>query len=126
MTLTDLKAVSDLASINEELRSYATTPLCRRIFNGRSTMGSISSIHSTQNILTGHSDSVGGFVALTDEKDPEWIGFVQIRPVRSFHRLTRSWSFAERRRLPSAWRLTTKTVEWLRTFSPSTRRVQKV
>lgn len=34
-------------------------------------------VHSTTKYLNGHSDSVGGFVALNDEKDAEWIGFVQ-------------------------------------------------
>jgi cystathionine beta-lyase/cystathionine gamma-synthase len=34
-------------------------------------------VHSTTKYLNGHSDSVGGFVALNDETDAEWIGFVQ-------------------------------------------------
>ena len=34
-------------------------------------------VHSTTKYLNGHSDSVGGFVALNDEKDAEWIKFVQ-------------------------------------------------
>jgi cystathionine gamma-lyase/cystathionine beta-lyase/cystathionine gamma-lyase/homocysteine desulfhydrase len=34
-------------------------------------------VHSTTKYLNGHSDSVGGFVALNDAKDAEWIGFVQ-------------------------------------------------
>jgi cystathionine beta-lyase/cystathionine gamma-synthase len=34
-------------------------------------------VHSTTKYLNGHSDSVGGFVALNDEADAEWIKFVQ-------------------------------------------------
>ena len=34
-------------------------------------------VHSTTKYLNGHSDSVGGFVALNDETDAEWIKFVQ-------------------------------------------------
>ena len=58
-------------------RSSATTLLCRRIFSGRSNSACDIVVHSTTKYLNGHSDSVGGFVALNDEKDAEWIGFVQ-------------------------------------------------
>jgi len=34
-------------------------------------------VHSTTKYLNGHSDSVGGFVALNDETDADWIKFVQ-------------------------------------------------
>jgi cystathionine beta-lyase/cystathionine gamma-synthase len=34
-------------------------------------------VHSTTKYLNGHSDSIGGFVALKDEEDAEWIAFVQ-------------------------------------------------
>jgi cystathionine gamma-lyase/cystathionine beta-lyase/cystathionine gamma-lyase/homocysteine desulfhydrase len=34
-------------------------------------------VHSTTKYLNGHSDSVGGAVILNDDKDAEWIGFVQ-------------------------------------------------
>ena len=50
---------------------------CRRIFSGRSISAFDIVVHSTTKYLNGHSDSVGGFVALNDEKDAEWIRFVQ-------------------------------------------------
>jgi cystathionine beta-lyase/cystathionine gamma-synthase len=34
-------------------------------------------LHSATKYLNGHSDSVGGIVALSDEKDSEWMKFVQ-------------------------------------------------
>jgi cystathionine beta-lyase/cystathionine gamma-synthase len=34
-------------------------------------------VHSTTKYLNGHSDGVGGIVVLNDEKDAEWIAFVQ-------------------------------------------------
>jgi cystathionine gamma-lyase/cystathionine beta-lyase/cystathionine gamma-lyase/homocysteine desulfhydrase len=34
-------------------------------------------VHSTTKYLNGHSDSIGGFLALNDEADAEWIQFIQ-------------------------------------------------
>ncbi|HYH84499.1 MAG TPA: PLP-dependent transferase, partial [Pyrinomonadaceae bacterium] len=34
-------------------------------------------VHSTTKYLNGHSDGVGGIVVLNDEKDAEWIQFIQ-------------------------------------------------
>jgi cystathionine beta-lyase/cystathionine gamma-synthase len=34
-------------------------------------------VHSTTKYLNGHSDGVGGIVVLNDEKDAEWLGFIQ-------------------------------------------------
>jgi cystathionine beta-lyase/cystathionine gamma-synthase len=34
-------------------------------------------VHSTTKYLNGHSDSIGGFVALNDEEDANWIQFIQ-------------------------------------------------
>jgi cystathionine beta-lyase/cystathionine gamma-synthase len=34
-------------------------------------------VHSTTKYLNGHSDGVGGIVVLNDEKDAEWLAFVQ-------------------------------------------------
>src|ERR671930_181162 len=34
-------------------------------------------VHSTTKYLNGHSDSVGGVVVLNDEKDAEWLQFIQ-------------------------------------------------
>src|SRR5215813_13151068 len=76
MTVTDLKAVSELAHSrgakvvcdNTFMSPYLQQPM---------NFGVDIVVHSTTKYLNGHSDSVGGFVALNDEKDAEWIGFVQ-------------------------------------------------
>jgi cystathionine beta-lyase/cystathionine gamma-synthase len=76
MTVTDLKAVSDLA------HSFGATVVCDNTFMSPYLQKPINFgvdivVHSTTKYLNGHSDSVGGFVALNDEKDAEWLGFVQ-------------------------------------------------
>ena len=76
MSVTDLKAVSDLAHAN------GATVVCDNTFMSPYFQQPLSFgvdivVHSTTKYLNGHSDSVGGFVALNDEKDAEWIGFVQ-------------------------------------------------
>ncbi len=76
MSVTDLHAVSDLAHAhgakvvcdNTFMSPYLQRPL---------EFGVDIVVHSTTKYLNGHSDSVGGFVALNDEADAEWIGFVQ-------------------------------------------------
>ncbi len=76
MTITDLKAVSDLAHANGAKvvcdNTFMSPYFQRPIEHGVDIV-----VHSTTKYLNGHSDSVGGFVALNDEKDAEWIGFVQ-------------------------------------------------
>ena len=76
MTVTDLKAVSDLA------HSFGAKVVCDNTFMSPYLQQPVNFgvdivVHSTTKYLNGHSDSVGGFVALNDEKDAEWIGFVQ-------------------------------------------------
>ncbi|MCE7961082.1 MAG: cystathionine gamma-synthase [Acidobacteria bacterium ACB1] len=76
MTVTDLAAVSGIAHArgakvvcdNTFLSPYFQRPI---------EHGVDIVVHSTTKYLNGHSDSVGGFVALNDDKDAEWIGFVQ-------------------------------------------------
>lgn len=76
MTVTDLRAVSDLAHArgakvvcdNTFMSPYLQRPV---------DFGVDIVVHSTTKYLNGHSDSVGGFVALKDEKDAEWIQFIQ-------------------------------------------------
>ncbi|REJ79049.1 MAG: cystathionine gamma-synthase [Acidobacteria bacterium] len=76
MSLTDLEAVSSLAHTqgaivvcdNTFMSPYLQRPL---------ELGVDVVVHSTTKYLNGHSDSVGGFVALNDERHAEWIGFVQ-------------------------------------------------
>ncbi|RMG07445.1 MAG: aminotransferase class I/II-fold pyridoxal phosphate-dependent enzyme, partial [Acidobacteria bacterium] len=76
MAITDLKAVSDIAHYhgakvvcdNTFMSPYLQRPM---------EFGVDIVVHSTTKYLNGHSDSVGGFVALNDEADAEWIGFIQ-------------------------------------------------
>jgi cystathionine gamma-lyase/cystathionine beta-lyase/cystathionine gamma-lyase/homocysteine desulfhydrase len=76
MTVTDLRGVSELAHArgakvacdNTFLSPYFQKPI---------DLGCDIVVHSTTKYLNGHSDSVGGFVALNDETDAEWIKFVQ-------------------------------------------------
>ena len=76
MSVTDLRAVSDVAHAhgarvvcdNTFMSPYLQRPM---------EFGVDIVVHSTTKYLNGHSDSVGGFVALNDEKDAEWIGFIQ-------------------------------------------------
>jgi cystathionine gamma-lyase/cystathionine beta-lyase/cystathionine gamma-lyase/homocysteine desulfhydrase len=76
MTVTDLKAVSDLAHAhgvrvvcdNTFMSPYLQRPL---------EFGADIVLHSATKYLNGHSDSVGGVVVLNDEKDAEWLKFVQ-------------------------------------------------
>jgi cystathionine gamma-lyase/cystathionine beta-lyase/cystathionine gamma-lyase/homocysteine desulfhydrase len=76
MTVTDLSAVSELAHANGAKvicdNTFMSPYFQRPIDHGVDVV-----VHSTTKYLNGHSDSVGGFVALNDEKDAEWIGFVQ-------------------------------------------------
>ncbi|MEJ7861035.1 MAG: cystathionine gamma-synthase [Pyrinomonadaceae bacterium] len=76
MTVTDLQAVSDVSHAhgarvvcdNTFMSSYLQRPI---------EFGVDIVVHSTTKYLNGHSDSIGGFVALNDDEDAEWIGFVQ-------------------------------------------------
>lgn len=76
MSVTDLKAVSDVSHAhgakvvcdNTFMSPYLQRPL---------EFGCDIVVHSTTKYLNGHSDSVGGFVALNDEEDANWIQFIQ-------------------------------------------------
>jgi cystathionine gamma-lyase/cystathionine beta-lyase/cystathionine gamma-lyase/homocysteine desulfhydrase len=76
MMVTDLKAVSDVAHAagarvvcdNTFMSPYLQRPM---------EFGVDIVVHSTTKYLNGHSDSVGGIVVLNDEKDAEWIQFIQ-------------------------------------------------
>ncbi|HQX54672.1 MAG TPA: cystathionine gamma-synthase [Pyrinomonadaceae bacterium] len=76
MTVTDLKAVSDLAHAHGA-RVVCDNTFMSPYFQRPIEFGVDIVVHSTTKYLNGHSDSVGGFVALNDEKDAEWIGFIQ-------------------------------------------------
>jgi cystathionine gamma-lyase/cystathionine beta-lyase/cystathionine gamma-lyase/homocysteine desulfhydrase len=76
MIVTDLQAVSDVAHKvgarvvcdNTFMSPYLQRPI---------EFGVDIVVHSTTKYLNGHSDGIGGMVVLNDEKDAEWIGFVQ-------------------------------------------------
>lgn len=76
MTVTDLQAVSGVAHAhgarivcdNTFMSPYLQQPM---------NFGVDIIVHSTTKYLNGHSDSIGGFVALNNEEDAEWIRFVQ-------------------------------------------------
>ena len=76
MSVTDLKAVSDLAHANGA-KVVCDNTFMSPYFQRPIEFGCDVVVHSTTKYLNGHSDSVGGFVALDDETDAEWIGFVQ-------------------------------------------------
>ncbi|HEV8160747.1 MAG TPA: cystathionine gamma-synthase [Pyrinomonadaceae bacterium] len=76
MTVTDLQAVSDVAHAhgarvvcdNTFMSPYLQQPM---------NFGVDVVVHSTTKYLNGHSDSIGGFAALNNEADAEWIKFIQ-------------------------------------------------
>jgi cystathionine beta-lyase/cystathionine gamma-synthase len=76
MTVTDLKGVSELAH-SRGARVVCDNTFMSPYFQQPINFGVDVVVHSTTKYLNGHSDSVGGFVALNDEKDAEWIAFVQ-------------------------------------------------
>ena len=76
MTVTDLRGVSDLAHANGA-KVVCDNTFMSPYFQKPIDLGVDIVVHSTTKYLNGHSDSVGGFVALNDEKDAEWIQFVQ-------------------------------------------------
>src|SRR5436190_1272230 len=76
MTVTDLRAVSELAH-TRGAKVVCDNTFMSPYFQRPIEHGVDIVVHSTTKYLNGHSDSVGGFVALNDEKDAEWIGFIQ-------------------------------------------------
>src|SRR5687767_12495370 len=76
MMVTDLQAVSDVAHRagarvvcdNTFLSPYLQRPL---------EFGVDIVVHTTTKYLNGHSDGVGGIVVLNDERDAEWLQFIQ-------------------------------------------------
>ncbi|MDQ3322759.1 MAG: cystathionine gamma-synthase [Acidobacteriota bacterium] len=76
MTVTDLQAVSDVS------HAHGAKVVCDNTFMSPYLQRPIDFgidivVHSTTKYLNGHSDGVGGFVALNDEEDAEWIQFIQ-------------------------------------------------
>jgi cystathionine beta-lyase/cystathionine gamma-synthase len=76
MAVTDLKAVSEIA------HARGAKVVCDNTFMSPYLQQPINFdvdivVHSTTKYLNGHSDSIGGFVALNDEEDANWIQFIQ-------------------------------------------------
>jgi cystathionine gamma-lyase/cystathionine beta-lyase/cystathionine gamma-lyase/homocysteine desulfhydrase len=76
MTVTDLAAVSEMSHARGA-RVVCDNTFMSPYFQRPIDLGVDIVVHSTTKYLNGHSDSVGGFVALNDETDAEWIKFVQ-------------------------------------------------
>ena len=76
MSVTDLQAVSDIAHAHGAIvvcdNTFMSPYLQRPMEFGVDIV-----VHSTTKYLNGHSDSVGGFVAINDEENAEWIKFIQ-------------------------------------------------
>ncbi len=75
-------SVTDIAAVSEIAHAHGAIVVCDNTFMSPYLqrpleLGADVVVHSTTKYLNGHSDSVGGFVALNDEKNAEWIGFVQ-------------------------------------------------
>jgi cystathionine beta-lyase/cystathionine gamma-synthase len=76
MSVTDLQAVSEVS------HAHGAKVVCDNTFMSPYLQRPIEFgcdivVHSTTKYLNGHSDSVGGFVALNDEEDANWIQFIQ-------------------------------------------------
>lgn len=76
MSVTDLQAVSEIA------HQHGAKVVCDNTFMSPYLQRPIEFgvdivVHSTTKYLNGHSDSVGGFVALNNEEDADWIQFIQ-------------------------------------------------
>jgi len=76
MTVTDLQAVSAISHAHGA-RVVCDNTFMSPYFQRPMDFGVDIVVHSTTKYLNGHSDSVGGFAALNDEKDAEWIQFIQ-------------------------------------------------
>ena len=76
MTVTDLAGVARLAHASGA-KVVCDNTFMSPYFQRPIEHGADIVVHSTTKYLNGHSDSVGGFVALNDEKDADWIKFVQ-------------------------------------------------
>ena len=76
MTVTDLRAVSEHAHARGA-KVVCDNTFMSPYFQRPIDLGCDIVVHSTTKYLNGHSDSVGGFVALNDETDADWIKFVQ-------------------------------------------------
>ncbi|HMS38642.1 MAG TPA: cystathionine gamma-synthase [Pyrinomonadaceae bacterium] len=76
MSVTDLQAVAEIS------HAHGAKTVCDNTFMSPYLQRPIDFgidivVHSTTKYLNGHSDSIGGFVALNNEEDANWIQFIQ-------------------------------------------------
>lgn len=76
MTVTDLQAVSDVSHAHG-VRVVCDNTFMSPYLQRPMEFGVDIVVHSTTKYLNGHSDSIGGFAALNNEEDAEWIKFIQ-------------------------------------------------
>lgn len=77
-----LMSVTDLAAVSEISHAHGAIVVCDNTFMSPYFQRPIEFgvdivVHSTTKYLNGHSDSIGGFVALNSEEDANWIQFIQ-------------------------------------------------
>ena len=76
MIISDLQAVSDVAHA-QGVRVVCDNTFMSPYLQRPMEFGVDIVVHSTTKYLNGHSDGVGGVVVLDDERDAEWLAFVQ-------------------------------------------------
>lgn len=76
MSVTDLRAVSEISHAHGA-KVVCDNTFMSPYFQRPIEFGVDIVVHSTTKYLNGHSDSVGGFVALNNEEDANWIQFIQ-------------------------------------------------
>ncbi len=76
MSVTDLQAVSDISHAHGA-KVVCDNTFMSPYFQRPMEFGVDIVVHSTTKYLNGHSDSIGGFAALNDDADAEWIKFIQ-------------------------------------------------
>ncbi len=76
MRLTDLRQAADLAHAHD-IRLVVDNTFASPALQRPLTFGADLVVHSTTKYLNGHSDSIGGAVVASGDKDIEWLTFVQ-------------------------------------------------
>ena len=77
-----IMSVTDLQAVAEVSRAHGAKTVCDNTFMSPYLQRPIDFgidivVHSTTKYLNGHSESIGGFVALNNEEDANWIQFIQ-------------------------------------------------
>lgn len=77
-----IMSVTDLSAVSEVSHAHGAKVVCDNTFMSPYlqqplALGCDIVVHSTTKYINGHSDSIGGFVALNDDEDAAWIQFIQ-------------------------------------------------